>query len=140
MHKYGTYLRFMQSFATRYGVAVLRPADVVRPPNTAGIAIHWAQHSLRRTSKGERVKYGTIRQLRSAANMYYMVDAQLIRPDQAMKVKQRVHFYPYVLPPDEAMMSFATKGMEWHLAGIRIQTQLGFVIYPYQDAGQRPSP
>jgi hypothetical protein len=105
----------MQSFATRYGVAVLRPADVVRPPNTAGIAIHWAQHSLRRTSKGERVKYETIRQLRSAANMYYMVDAQLIRPDQAMKFNQRVHFYPYALPPDKTMVVFATKGMELRL-------------------------
>jgi hypothetical protein len=29
-----------------------------------------------------------------------------------MKVKQRVHFYPYVFPPDEAMVSFAMKGME----------------------------
>jgi hypothetical protein len=114
MNKYGTYLRFMKSFAMRYEMAVLRLADVVRPPNTAGIGIHWAQlsYSLRCTPKGKRVKYGTIHQLQSAANTYYMVDAQLTRPDQAIKVKQRVHFYPYVLPRDEAMVSFTTKRME----------------------------
>jgi hypothetical protein len=118
MNKYGTYRRFMESFATHYyGVAVPRPAGVVQPPDTAGIVIHWAQlsYSLRCTPKGERVKYEMICQLQSAANMYYMVDAQLIRPDQAMKFNQRVHFYPYALPPDKTMVVFATKGMELRL-------------------------
>jgi hypothetical protein len=47
--------------------------------------------------------------------MYYMVDALLARPSQAMKVKNRVSFFPHVLPPDAAMMTFATKGMERRL-------------------------
>jgi hypothetical protein len=81
--------------------------------------------------------------------MYYMVDAQHIRPDQAMKVKQWVHFYPYVLPPDKAMVSFATKGMErclgstsqpscWALSYIHIKWLNGFledVYHKVQDVG-----
>jgi hypothetical protein len=115
--KYGVYLRFMDRFEKRHGTKVLRPTKLEKPPNTESIPLHWAQlaYSLRRNRAGERVKFGTVRQLRSAANMYYMVDALLARPTQAMKVKTRLNFYAHVLPPDSAMMSFAAKGMERRL-------------------------
>jgi hypothetical protein len=118
MTKYGTYLRFMDRFSSHHGVSVLRPTELLHPPDEASIALHWAQlaYSLRTNPvTGERVKHGTIRALRSAANMYYMVDALMGRPAQAMKVKNRVSFFPHVLPPDAAMMTFATKGMERRL-------------------------
>jgi hypothetical protein len=91
---------------------------LLKPPNTESITIHWAQlaYSLRLNPRtGQRVKYGTVRQLQSAANMYYMIDALLARPSQAMKIKNRLNLHMHVLPPDEAMLSFATKGMEGRL-------------------------
>ena len=120
--KYGTYLRFMERFGRYHSLTVLRPTNLLRPPNDASISIHWAQlgYSLRRNQAGEPVKYGTIRQLRSAANLFYMVDAMLARPDQAMKVKSRLQFFPHVLPPDAAMLTCATKGMERRLGNTSI--------------------
>ena len=118
MTKYGTYLRFMVRFEARHGASVLRPTQLLAPPQSASIPLHWAQlaYSLRENSViGERVKHGTVRQLRSAANMYYMVDSLLARPSQAMKVKNQVSFFPFVLAPDSAMLTFATKGMERRL-------------------------
>lgn len=117
MATYGTSLRFMARFASRHGARILRPTRLLRPPETASIPLHWAQlsYSLRENRAGERVKYGTVRQLRSAANMYYMVDSMMARPSHTMKVKNRVGFFTHVMPPDAAMLSCATKGMERRL-------------------------
>jgi hypothetical protein len=151
MSKYGNYLRFMNQFQQRHGAAVLRPTKLRKPPNTESITIHWAQlaYSLRLNPRtGQRVKYGTVRQLRSAANMYYMIDALLARPSQAMKIKNRLNFHMHVLPPDEAMLSFATKGMErrlgqtskpsWALSWVHIkfmdeQFEIGWELAQPQD-------
>jgi hypothetical protein len=118
MTKYDTYLRFMARFGLHHEMSVLRPVELLHPPDTASIPLHWAQlaYSLRLNPiTKERVKHGTIRALRSAANMYYMSDSLTSRPSQAMKVKNRVGFFPHVLPPDAAMVTFATKGMERRL-------------------------
>jgi len=114
LKKYGTYLRYLDAFGSRYGARVLKPTLYAAPPTTESIPLHWAQlnYSLRTNRKGERIKYGTIRPLRSAANMYYMVENQVARPAQAMKVKNQVHFFTHVSPPDQALVTFCNKGME----------------------------
>ena len=72
-----------------------------------------------------------IRQLRSAANMYYMVDSQLAYPHQSQKFQSRVTFQSHVALPDAAMLTFASKGLErrlgshskpsWALSHVHIQ-------------------
>jgi hypothetical protein len=47
--------------------------------------------------------------------MYYMVDSQLAYPHQTMKSQSRVSFQSHVAPPDSAMLTFATKGLERRL-------------------------
>jgi hypothetical protein len=117
LSKYGGRLRYLQAFERRYQCSILAPTTLTAPPVTPAIPLQWAQlgFSLRKNRVGEPVKYGTIRQLRSAANMYYMVDSQLAYPHQTMKLKSRVSFQPQVAPPDSAMLTFATKGMERRL-------------------------
>jgi hypothetical protein len=115
--KYGGRLRYLQAFEQRFHCAILQPTKLLAPPVTPSIPLQWAQlgFSLRANRTGEPVKFGTIRQLRSAANMYYMVDCQLAFPHQAMKTKSRISIHSHVTPPDSAMLTFASKGMERRL-------------------------
>jgi hypothetical protein len=117
LSKYGGRLRFLKAFEQRYHCTILKPTKLVAPPVTPAIPLQWAQlgFSLRANRAGEPVKFGTIRQLRSAANMYYMVDSQLAYTHQAMKTKSRISIHPHVTPPDSAMLTFASKGMERRL-------------------------
>jgi hypothetical protein len=117
LSKYGGRLRYLQAFAHRYQCAILAPTQLTAPPVTPAIPLQWAQlgFSLRTNRAGERVKFGTVRQLRSAANMYYMVDSQLAYPHHTMKNKSHLSFQPRVAPPDSAMLTFASKGMERRL-------------------------
>jgi hypothetical protein len=67
-----------------------------------------------------------------------------------MKVKEQVHFYPYIMPPNEAIVLFATKGMErqlgsaskpsWALLYIHIKSlnySLKGIYHKTQDAGHQ---
>jgi hypothetical protein len=71
LKKYGPLLRYLDRFQQQFGVPVLRPTPLLRPPTSAAIPLCWAelmyQYSLRMTKgrDGEmtRVKYGTVRQI-----------------------------------------------------------------------------
>jgi hypothetical protein len=117
LSKYGGRLRYLQAFERRYACSVLAPTTMTAPPCTPAIPLQWAQlgFSLCKNRAGKPVKFGTIRQLRSAANMYYMVDSQMAYPHQTMKCQSRVTFQSHVAPPDSAMLTFASKGMERRL-------------------------
>lgn len=69
--KYGGRLRFLHAFGRRYRCPVLQPTHLTAPPTTPAIPLQWAQiaYSLRKNRDGEPIKFGTIRQLRSAANI-----------------------------------------------------------------------
>jgi hypothetical protein len=117
LSKYGGRLKYLQAFEKRFQCSILAPTPIKAPPVTPAIPLQWAHldFSLRSNQVGEPVKYGTIRQLRSAANMYYMVDSQLAFPQQTMKTKSRISIHLHVVPPNSAMLTFASKGMERHL-------------------------
>jgi hypothetical protein len=117
LSKYGGHLRYLQAFECQYQCSILTSTQMAAPPVTPAIPLQWAQlgFSLRQNRAGERVKFGTVCQLRSAANMFYMVDSQLAYPHQTMKSKSHVSFQSHVTPPDSAMLTFATKGMERRL-------------------------
>jgi hypothetical protein len=114
LSKYGGRLKYLQAFEQRFQCSILAPTLLKAPLVTPAIPLQWVHldFSLRKNQAGEPVKYGTIRQLRSAANMYYMVDSQLAFPQQTMKNKSRVSIHPHVVPPDSVMLTFASKGME----------------------------
>jgi hypothetical protein len=116
MKTYGPYLSFLERFEQHYEARVLRPTLLVRPPHSAGIALVWAQqlYSLR-LYQGTRIKFNTIRMLRSAASLYYTWDMQIVYNGQVRRERKRNELCPYVLPNEESLATFASKGMSRRL-------------------------
>jgi hypothetical protein len=79
MAKYGPYLQFISRFGNHYGVPLLVPSQLQRPPLAEAIPLMWSQllYSLRET-EGQRIKHGTVRALRSAASLFYTLDQQAV--------------------------------------------------------------
>jgi hypothetical protein len=116
--QYGGKLKFLRYFGLRYGVSVLEPTQLQRPPVTPAVSLQWAQlaYSLRTSRTGDRIKASTVRQLRSAASMYYLVDTQVAYPRRALRDGQRrTQVTNYVSPTDESTNVFAQKGIERRL-------------------------
>jgi hypothetical protein len=118
LQNYGGKLRYLQGFGVRYGIPVLEPTVLQRPPVTPAIGLQWSQlaYSLRTTKDGSRIKISTVRQLRSAASMFYLVDTQTAYPRRAMRDGQRrMQIAAYVSPTDESTNVFTQKGLERRL-------------------------
>jgi hypothetical protein len=118
LKKYGPLLRYLDRFQQQFDVPVLRPTPLRRPPTSAAIPLCWAElmYSLR-TSTGRdgdthRIKYNTVRQMRSATAWYHTLDMAMALPGQVMRDRfRRGMVMPYVSPTDESIMSFAHTGM-----------------------------
>jgi hypothetical protein len=118
LKKYGPLLRYLDRFRQQFGVQVLCPTPLRRPPTSAAIPLCWAElvYSLRST-KGRngdihRIKYNTVRQMRSATAWYHTLDMAVALPGQVMRDRfRRGMVMPYVSPTDESTMSFAHTGM-----------------------------
>jgi hypothetical protein len=89
--KYGPLLRFLQQFESQFGVQILKSTQLCRPPRTPAIPLMWAEldYSLR-NRKGKdgtynRISYGTVRQIRSAAGMFYTLDMQAAYLQQVIR-------------------------------------------------------
>ena len=116
--QYGSKLLFLRKFGARYGIPVLEATTLQRPPVTPAIGLQWSQlaYSLRTRPDGARIKISTVRQLRSAASMFYMVDTQTAYPRRTMRDGQRrTHVADYVSPTDESTNVFTHKGLERRL-------------------------
>jgi hypothetical protein len=113
MKQYGGHLKFLERFGQRYGALALRPTPLAKPPNSPGYALMWAQllYSLRSTNDGERIKFNTIRGIRSAAALYYTWDLHVSFPGRVRRERKRDELKDYVLPSEESMLTFASKGM-----------------------------
>jgi hypothetical protein len=112
MTTYGPYLQFMHRFGRRYSVAVLQPTRLTRPPTSEGIALVWAQllYSLR-VYKGNPIKFNTIRMIRSVASSFYTWDLHYTFPGRVRRDGGRDEVCDFVLPSEEAGVTFATKGL-----------------------------
>jgi hypothetical protein len=118
LKKYGPLLRYLNRFRLQFGVEVLKPTPLRRPPTSPAIPLCWAElvYSLR-SSKGRdgdmhRIKYSTVRQIRSATAWYHTLDMAMSLPGQVMRDRfRRGMVMPYVSPTDESTMSFAHSGM-----------------------------
>jgi hypothetical protein len=86
MKTYGPYLRFVGCFDQRYGILVLKATRLCRPTSSASIPLMWDQlmYSLQ-VHKGGRIKYNTIRQIRSAAASFYTWDLHHVYPGRVRR-------------------------------------------------------
>jgi hypothetical protein len=112
MAKYGPYLNFISRFGTHYGVPLLVPSQLLRPPLAEAIPLMWSQllYSLRET-EGQRIKHGTVRALRSAASLFYTLDQQAAFAGRLRRTNKRHEICETVAPNEDVMATFATKGM-----------------------------
>ena len=77
---YQSKLGYIQNFESHFGLSCLPATPLRRPPDSADIALMWAQecYSLRRGRSGrEPVVFGSIRPLRSAASQFLAWDTLL---------------------------------------------------------------
>jgi hypothetical protein len=135
MKTYGPYLGFLERFENHYGTPVLSTNKLIRPPCSPGIALIWAQllYSLR-LYQGERIKFNTIRMLRSAASLYYTWDMHLAYNGKVRRERKRNELCSYVLPNEESLATFATKGMSRRLGtDVKPSWALSFIHIAYLD-------
>lgn len=85
-------LRVIRTFESHYGIRVLRPTPLLRPPNGREIPLMWCQeaYSLRHSPSKRNedpalstLAFSTIRQLRSAASQFLTWDLMVARPSAA---------------------------------------------------------
>lgn len=112
-------LRRLLRFQTNYGVPILRPTPLLRPPRFPSIGMMWAQqHYAIQTPKGrhsqsqDRVLCQTARVVRSGGSQFFAWDRQIAYPDRAMRdVNRRVFLSDGVNPSDEMGYALMTTGM-----------------------------
>jgi hypothetical protein len=137
LKKYGPLLKFLLRFERQFGVQILKKSRLSQPPRTPAIPLMWSElyYSLRNT-KGKdgvlhRIGLGTIRQIRSAAGMFYTLDMQAAYPQRVIRDSHRRSLvFSRVSPCDEPIMTFATEGLarrlgsevskSWALAHVHI--------------------
>jgi hypothetical protein len=152
LKKYGPLLRFLLRFERRFQVQILRPTVLTRPPRTPAIPLMWAElyYSLRnsksRDGTYDQISYGTVRQIRSAASMYYTLDMQVAYPQQVIRDSARRSLvHTRVSPCNDPGLTFATAGLarrlgtevskSWALSHVHIAYIDAYLDKAYQTAG-----
>jgi hypothetical protein len=82
-----------------------------------------------------RISYGTVRQIRSAAGMFYTLDMQAAYPQQVIgDSARRSLVYPRVSPCNDPGLTFATEGLAQRL-GMEVSKSwaLSHVHIAYMD-------
>jgi hypothetical protein len=70
------------------------------------------QNTKGKDSTYHRIGLGTVRQIRSAAGMFYTLNMQAAYPQQVIRDSNRCSMvYPQVSPCDKPIMTFATEGL-----------------------------
>jgi hypothetical protein len=116
--QYGGKLRYLLRFQSHFGVQVLTPSILVRPVQTPAIPLVWSElyYSLRQI-KGDDgaynpIRFASVRPLRSAEALYYMLDIQDAFPRRVIRDRHRQGLIqPYVSPTDERYTRFGASGM-----------------------------
>jgi hypothetical protein len=114
LKQYGPHFRYLENFGKFYEVGTLVASPLKRPPSTPAIPIIWAllNYSLRVNREGDRIKYNTVRAIKSAASVYYAIDMQNAFPRQVLRDGQRRgQVMARVSPTDEMGTTFCAKGM-----------------------------
>jgi hypothetical protein len=115
---------------------------LIRPPISPAYTLNWAQqlYALRttRSRDGEfnRIRFATVRQIRSAASWYFTHAMSMQRPGQVMRDRfRRGMVMPVVSPTDEALTTLTASGMARRLGTeVKKSWALSHVHIAYIDA------
>ena len=124
---YQTKLGAIHRFEKDFGIegAILRARDIDRPPNSSDIPLMWCQeaYSLRKPN-GETdatVRYGTVRQLRSATSQFEAWESAVSSPAEAYLDDKRRLIHQPIRTTDSI-------GSQLHASGM--SSRLGFMSTP----------
>ena len=137
--KYGTHLRYLQRFGNHFGVRPLQLSVLLAPPTSPTVALQWAElyYSLRtkRGKDGEthRIGFNTLRQIKSAASLYYVLDMQNAFPRQVLQDCQgRGLIHKRIFPCAEMNVTLAAKGASCRLGAASDRKELGNFPRPWR--------
>jgi hypothetical protein len=141
LKKYGPYLRYLQRFERQFGVRVLTAPPLLRPPVSPAYTLNWAQqlYALRTTrgrdGESNRIRFATVRQIRSAAAWYYTQAITMQFPGQVMRDRfRRGMVMSHVSPTDETTTTLAATGMARRLGTeVKKSWALSYVHIAYMD-------
>ena len=111
---YGSKIRRIRTFETQFGVSVLQRTRLERPPDSRAISLLWAHlHYSLDPGKSDtgHIQFSTARGMRSAASLYYQLDAQIAYPHQVLRDQRSIRFVPHAIPTDELMYTLQNSGM-----------------------------
>jgi hypothetical protein len=134
-HKqYQSKLRMVRKFEGAFGVSILRPTPLTKPPNSPDVPAMWLQqqYSLRPGGfrAGEQnesaVSWSTVRGLRSAISQFYSWDLTIAQPTTTMQDSmKRPVMVNGCLPTDSLGYSYMSSGMSRRLGdNVRPSTAL----------------
>jgi hypothetical protein len=121
--QYNTKIGILRRFESYFGLTMLRPTSLERPPSSPSIPIMWAQqhytlrpgHGNSKLSNEGYVSFSTARGLRSAAAHYSAWDLQVSDPQAAFDALRRPLSDTGALPTDSLSYSYMTSGMSRRL-------------------------
>lgn len=121
--KYQGKLRIVRGFERSFGVSILRPTPLERPPRTPAIPIMWVQQQYalrvgraRGTNEAGPLAFATVRSLRSAVTQFHSWDLQVSQPERAMQdMSKRPVLTAGCVPSDTLAYTFMTAGMSRRL-------------------------
>ena len=106
-------LRRVRRFEGMYGVEILTPTKLSKPPVTKAIPLMWTQleYTLQPGKKPEtRIKFSSARGLRSACSSYYQWDAFMC--EHTSENQEGILLDQRVIPTEELRYTFMSKGMQ----------------------------
>jgi hypothetical protein len=141
LKKYGPYLRYLRRFENQFGVTVLEAPTLLRPPISPAYTLNWAQqlYALRMTKgrDGEfnRIRFATVRQIRSAASWFYTQEMNMRLPGHVMRDRfRRGMIMPFVSPTDESTTALTASGMARRLGTeVKKSWALSWIHIAYMD-------
>ena len=115
LKQYSGMYRRIRRFELKHGVQILRPSVLKTPPMSPAIPMAWAQLDYS-TQPGKHDKdgttYGTSRQLRSAASLFYTWDSLMTKSGRVFRDSERREIIQdFVSPTDEITSTLQNAGM-----------------------------
>ena len=115
LRTYSGHIKRLTRFEATFGVSVLRPSSLIRPPRSPAIGTAWAQlhHSItgRGRSLAGKMTFDGTRGVRSALSMFYTWDFHMSHAGRARRSQRHVEILPLVNPADELSYTFQQHGM-----------------------------
>ena len=117
---YAPYVQRLLRFGSDFGIPVLSPTPLERPPSSEALGIMWAMEHYaiqpKKNDKTSTVVFNTTRHVRSAASSFYKLDMQAAFPERALlDTSGRVLVTNQCSPTDELSFTLFNSGMKARL-------------------------